>query len=490
MPTLGVLPMHGRWFTAEDSVPNAPQVAILSYELWQRAFGADATILGKTVLINNISNEIVGVMPKGYDVHDQRVELWQPLTINPATFPNSRGSHGFYLIGRLKPGVTHAQALADLERLLNQWAEIAPKTHAPNTTTHRMRIDPLLDDVVGGVRQALVILQWAVGFVLLIACANLANLLIARADSRMREYAVRSALGASRGRLFRQLFAEGLLLTVTAGVVGVGFAYAGLAALMSANASAIPRTAEIAIDWTVLGFTLGVAVVTGLVFALVPLFHVGRNRATEAFREATTRTTAGAARMSMRSLLVVVEIALAVTLVVGAGLLIRSFYALTRVDMGFNREHLSTFGLVLPGQKYNPQQRIDFYQRLREQLQAIPGVQSVAAMTGLPPLRNVNANDTDFEHIPNQRPAGSLPIENVDFYQTVTVGYTETMGIPVVKGRTFEPSDAGGPLVLLINESLAKKFFADRDRSAARSSRASVPSRPCRTSRSSASSKM
>jgi putative ABC transport system permease protein len=400
-------------------------------------------------------------------VHDQKVELWQPLTINPATFGNSRGSHFLYLVGRRKDGISRAQALADIDRLHSEWpTTIAPGMHAPNTltaTSHRLRMDPLQEDIVGGVRQALVVLQAAVAFVLLIACANLANLLVARADSRMREYAVRTALGASRLRLFRQLLTEGFVLTFLAAAAGVGLAYAGLEALLAVNPDAIPRTAEIGLDQKVLAFTLGVAVVTGLVFALVPLFHLGAVKTTQAFREASTRTTAGRARLWFRSALVVGEVALAVTLVVGAGLLIRSFFNLTRVDMGFNQSELTTFGLVLPGLKYNPQQRVDFYSRLQTRLRALPGVRSVSGMTGLPPLRNVVANDTDFEHIPNNRPQGSLPIENVDFYQFVTIGYVETMGIPVLQGRGFEEQDLAGAPAVMINESLARKFFTDRD---------------------------
>ena len=360
--------------------------------------------------------------------------------------------------------MTRAQALADVDRLIKQWRTIVPAPgHVPSDPNHRIRLDPLLDDMVGGVRQSLVVLQAAVGFVLLIACANLANLLVARADVRMKEYALRSALGASRGRLFRQLLSEGLLLTIVAGIVGVGFAYAGLAALLSVNPTAIPRTAEVAIDWTVLAFTLGLAVVTGFIFALVPLLHLGGNRASEAFRESSTRTTAGGARAWMRSLLVVGEVALAVTLVVGAGLLIRSFQQLVGVDMGFNRSTMTTFGVVLPPQKYNTQQRIDFYKQLTEKLENIPGVNRVAAMSGLPPLRNVNANDTDFEHIPPGRPPGSQPVENVDFWQYVSMGYADTMGIPLVKGRQFEATDVNGQPVALINEAMVRKFFPDRD---------------------------
>lgn len=461
--TLGVPMLRGRAFTAEDSVPSAPPVAILSSELWQRSFGSDQQIVGQTIRVNDRPTQVIGIMPRGFDVHDQKVELWLPLTIDPSTFPTRRGGHFLYLVGRLKDGMARDQALADVERLLANWRSIVPQGHVPDPRNHRLRLDPLREDVVGGVRRALIVLQAAVGFVLLIACANLANLLIARADSRRREYAVRSALGASRRRLFQQLLTEGLMMAVVAALLGVALAYGGLQALVSINPDAIPRTSDIRIDWTVLVFTLGVAVVTGMVFALVPLFHLRGDRVGEAVKEASARTTAGGARVWMRSGLVIVEVALAVTLVVGAGLLIRSFMNLMRVDMGFDRSQLSTFGVVLPGATYDTQRRITFYGDLTAKLRSMPGVHSVAAMSGLPPLRNVNANDTDFEHIPNNRPAGEGPAENVDFYQFVTVGYTDTMGIPVVSGRAFEDADRTGPAVVLINQALAKKFYTDRD---------------------------
>jgi putative ABC transport system permease protein len=463
IPTLGVPMLRGRTFSAEDSVPNAPPVAILSFELWQRSFGSDEKVVGQPIRINDRQMQVVGIMPRGFDVHDQKVELWLPLTIDPATFPNRRGGHFLYLVGRLKDGVSREQALADIERMMANWRSIASQGHIPDPKGHRLRMDPLREDVVGGVRRALIVLQVAVGFVLLIACANLANLLIARADSRRREYAVRAALGASRRRLFAQLLTEGLIMAIAAAVIGVGLAYGGLQALISVNPDAIPRTAEIRIDWPVLVFTLGIATVTGLVFALVPLFHIRGDRVGQAVKEAGTRTTAGGARVWVRSGLVVVEVALAVTLVVGAGLLIRSFMNLMQVDMGFNRSQLSTFAVVLPAPTYDAQRRITFYNDLAAKLAAIPGAQSVAAASGLPPLRNVNANDSDFEHIPNNRPQGATPSENIDFYQYVTVGYTDTMGIPLVSGRGFEPADLAGAPAVLINQTLAKKFFTDRD---------------------------
>ena len=462
MPTLGVTAHRGRWFKAEDSVPNAAPVAILSYELWVRAYGADESVLGRTLQINGRGEQVVGIMPPGYDVHDSRVEIWRPLVMNP-NLQQGRGSHFLYLVGRLKDGTTREQALADVERLLANWRTIAPAGHIPAAPNHKLRLDPLRDDMVGGIRQALLVLQAAVVLVLLIACANLANLLIARADARHREYAVRTALGASRGHLFRQLLAEGLVLTIPAAALGTVLAYLGVQALVAVSPTAIPRAAEIGLDLPVLGFTLVISVVTGLIFALVPLLHLRSTRHAANISETSTRTTAGASRVFVRSSLVVVEVALAVTLVVGAGLLIRSFMNLTRVDPGFNRSGLTTFGLVLPAATYPTDRVLPFYRDLMTRIQGLGGVQTVSAMSGLPPRRNVNANDTDFEHIPNNRPPGTQPVENVDFYQTVTLGYTETMGIPVVKGRSFEPADVEGPPVVLINEAAVRRFFPDQD---------------------------
>jgi putative ABC transport system permease protein len=465
LPTLGVRPVMGRWFAPADSAPGAAPVAILSYELWQRSFGGRPDILDQAVTISNVSTQIIAVMPRGFDVHDQQVEIWTPLTIDPSAFPNLRGSHSFYLVGRLKPGVSLAQAKADLEVLLQQWPATAANTHSPDTQRHRLRIDPLKEDIVGPVRTALLVLQAAVGFILLIACANLANLLIARADARMREYAVRAALGASRWHLLRQLVTEGLLLSTAGAAAGVALGWGGLSLLISVNPTAIPRTAEVSLDWRVLGFTLAVAVLTGLIFGLVPLLHLGRDQAGQALKASGNRSTTGSARSRLRSSLVVAEIALAVVLVVGAGLLIRSFINLTRVDLGFTRSSLATFGLVLPGPKYNAESRVALFDRLITSVRAIPGVQSAALMSGLPPLRQVNANDTDFEDIPDGPQANQqqFPTQNVDFWQGVTVGYAETMGIPVVKGRSFVETDATGAPVVLINEALARKFFPDRD---------------------------
>ena len=460
LPVLGVSPLMGRAFTREDTLPEAEDVAILSHELWQRSFAGRSDILGTTALVNGVSTRIVGVMPQGYDVHDQRVELWLPLTINPQS-PGSRGGHFLYLIGRLKPDVTAARAHADLERLLGSWRDLAKAQHVPNLELHRLRIDDLQGDVVGNVKTALWVLQGAVAFVLLIACANLANLLLARADSRHREFAVRSALGAGRGRLLRQFLTEGVVMAVMGAVLGIVLAAFGLRALLAAYPESIPRAAEISLDWRVMIFTLGVAIATGLVFGLAPMLHLREDSVGGALKEGGTRTSAGSARTRTRNALVMAEVALAVMLVVGAALLLRSFWNLMQVDAGFDRSRLSTFGLVLPNASYpGPQRKIDVFTRLLSRVQQIPGVQNAAAMTGLPPSRQVNANDTDFEGL-KQVEGG--PIFNVDYYNNVTVGYVETMKIPLIAGRSFQDADVTGGPVALINETLAKKFYPDMD---------------------------
>jgi predicted permease len=456
MPVLGTQPIRGRLFTREDTLPGAEDVGILSSEIWQTAFTGDESVVGRVIQVDGIPTRIVGIMPPGFDVHDQKVQVWLPLTLDPAN-PGNRGGHFLYLVGRLKDGVTLSQARADLESMLINWEKLNPKTHVPNQKGHRLRFDALQDDMIGGIRRALWVLQGAVGFVLLIACANLANLLLARAESRQREFAIRSALGAGTGRILRQFLTEGVLLALIGGAVGVGIAFGGLRALLAADPDSIPRSADISLDPVVLTFTVVVSILTGLLFGMAPLLNLRQQAVTMTLKESGQRSTAGAARARVRSGLVTAEVALAVVLVIGAGLLLRSFWNLMSVDAGFNRSRLSTFGLVLPTTTYqNAQSRVDFFKRLTAQLAQVPGVQGAAAMTGLPPFRQVNANDTDIEGYTSP-PEG--PFENIDYYQTVTLDYLKTMGIPVVSGRDFTLADVTGAPAVLVNETLAKTFF-------------------------------
>src|SRR5262249_26756445 len=295
--------------------------------------------------------------------------------------------------------------------------------------------------------------------VLLIACANLANLLLARAESRRQEFAVRAALGAGRARLLRQFVVEGCLLSIAGSALGLALAVAGLRALIAMFPDSLPRATGVALDANVLAFTAAVALATGIVFGLAPLLHLAPETTARALGEGGQRTTASGGHR-LRQTLVISEMALAVALVIGAGLLLRTVANLTRVDAGFNRSRLVTFGISLPAATYGkPQQITAFYQRLLDRLRGIPGVQSAAAMTGLPPLRQVNANDTTIE---GYQPPPDGPFANVDYYQTTTGGYVETMGIPVIEGRAFEAGDANGPPVVLINEALARTFYKGR----------------------------
>ena len=465
LDVLGVQPLRGRLFTEPDAAVGAENVAIISHTTWRSDFGGAEDVVGRVVPIDSTPTRIVGIMPPGFDLHDERVEVFRPLTVNPRTFPNSRGSHFLYLVGRLKDGVSPEQAAADLDRMIDQWFTLSGNQHSPGkpaagtTNGHMLQMSPMKTDMVGGIGTALWVLQGAVGFVLLIACANLANLILARAESRQKEFAIRSALGAGRWRLLRQFLTEGVLLAIVGGALGAALGFAGLRALLAANPDSIPRALEIALDWKVLLFTLGISILTGLIFGMAPLVHLREQVVSISLKEGGQRSTAGA-RTRVRSGLVMTEVALAVVLVVGAGLLIRSFQKLMTVDPGFNRERMLTFGVVLPGAAYpRGEQRVAFFDQLTDRLRQLPGVSGVARMTGLPPNRNVNANDTDFE---GYTPTQGQPAENVDYYQTVSKDYLQTMGIPVVKGRGFEPTDVTGAPVLLVNETLEKTFFTFR----------------------------
>jgi putative ABC transport system permease protein len=463
--TLGVNAQYGRTFDAAETRPNGPRVTILSNELWRSAFGGSASILNSEIEINGVRRTVIGIMPPGFDVADGRIELWNPLVLDPANRTGNRGSHYLYLIGRLAPGATLASANGELDSLLAGWrsslgasvnAANAGMVHAPDPKDHRLRLDALQTQIVGSARTAVFVLQGAVVFVLLIACANLANLLLARAESRHKEFAVRAALGAGRARLLRQFMVEGCVLSCTGAALGLAVAIAGVRALIAAYPDSLPRSAEVTLDLGVLAFTLLVGLATGAIFGLAPLLHLGADATSLALKEGGTRATAGAGRNRVRRALVAAEVALAVALVIGAGLLLRTVMNLSNVDSGFNRSRLVTFAVTLPNAKYaRPEQVRGFYTRLLDDLRSIGGVQSVAAMSGLPPLRQVNANDTDIE---NYTPPPKGPFANVDYYNLVTAGYVETMGIPVLEGRAFLPTDALGTTVM-INETMARTFY-------------------------------
>ncbi|MGH7482086.1 MAG: ABC transporter permease [Longimicrobiales bacterium] len=459
--TLGVPAQIGRPFTAAEDVPNGEAVVTLSDALWRRAFGADPAVVGSTILVDGEAARVTGVMPRGFDIDDAGVEIWLPAQLDPANREN-RGSHYLNVVARLRDGVTIEQAKAELSSLVAQWEQMNPGTHVPRPENHPFYLNGLQDEMVGYLRPALILLLGAVGFVLLIACANVANLLLARAETRQKEIAVRAALGAGRRRLLRQFATEGVLLAGLGGAVGLTLGYTGLQTLLATSPGSIPRAGAIELDTSVLVFTLIVSVLTGVIFGLAPALHLGERTVTTALREGGHRATAGGARQRIRRLLVVSEIALAVVLVVGSGLMLRSFSALQEVDPGFDADNLLTFQLYVPPATYpEPQDVVAFYDRVLARIGAQPGVVATAAMSGLPPRRDVNANDTEFE---GYEPGPDDPPENVDYWQFVTTDYLETMNIRVVSGRGFEMTDVGaGAPVVLINERLARTFYPDQN---------------------------
>jgi predicted permease len=456
--TLGVPPERGRWFSAAEDVPHGEPVALLGDGLWRRAFGADPHIAGRRVLIEGVNRTIVGVMPPGAQIGGQRVELWLPVQLGPID-PAKRGNHFLNLIARLRPGVTLRQSRAEMAGLLARWQGLAGAGHhAPSPDRHPLVIAPLLEDTVGEARPALRLLWGAVGFVLLIACANVANLQLARAEGRQREIAVRTALGAGRGRLLRQFLTESLLLALVGGLLGLLLAVWGVKTLVAASPDSIPRLAEIGVDPRGLLFTFLVSVASGVAFGLAPAVHARAGTFLAALKEGGQRSTAGSARQRLRRGLVVAEVTLAAVLVVGGGLLLRSFWELQRVDPGFQPQGLLTMEISLPQASYpRPAQVAAFVDRVVERLAALPGVESAAAMNGLPPRRDVDANDTVLEGVPED-PKG--PAHNIDFWQFATRDYFRTMRIPLVAGRFFSAQDgAQGPGAAVINETMARVFY-------------------------------
>ena len=460
LKTLGVPAARGRHFTAEETRTGGPDVAMLSHETWQSVLGG-REVVGQTISLNGQSWEVVGIMPPGFDVMDNKIEVWLPLRLDPSNRRN-RGNHGLYLIGRLADGRSMSEAQAEISTLYARWEEQFPKTHKPSANFHQLQMEPAQAEIVGSASRALWVLQAAVGFVLLIACANLANLLLARAETRHREFAVRAALGAGRWRLLRQFMTEGIVLSLAGGVLGLAVAIVGLQLLLAAYPESLPRSAEVSLDPMVLGFTLLVSLATGIVFGLAPLLHLSSDSLAVTLKEGGGRGSTGAARHWVRRGLVMAEVALAVMLVVGAGLMLRTVVNLMDVDAGFDRAPLTTFALDLPTATYaDGPAVVRFYDGLAARLKQAPGVAGVAVMSGLPPNRRVDANDTDIEGY--EKKAEEDPIENVDYYQSASIGYFETMGIPIVEGRAFELADlARGPAVV-INEALTERFFRGRN---------------------------
>jgi putative ABC transport system permease protein len=448
-----VTPVLGRTFTEEETQPGRSRVAVLSQALWQRRFGSDPNVLGQIVQLSGTPYTIIGVIATGFNFPNE-AQLWRPLQID--TNRLDRGPHYLRVVGRLRPGVTLAEAQAEMSTIASRIAQQYPEKIAG----HGVKLDLLSDVVIGDIRPALFVLLGAVGFVLLIACANVANLLLARAGARQREIAIRTALGATRPRIIRQLLTESVLLAVVGGIAGLIIAVWGVDSLVSLSPDTIPRVREIGIDAKVASFTVLISLLTGVVFGLAPALQVSKPDLTDALKE-SGRTTAGSRRNRIRSLLVVWEIALSLVLLIGAGLMIRSFATLSSVAPGFNPDKLLTMGVTLLRSSYPEENQVAaFYEQMLERLSVAPGVKSAGAIGDLPLS---GSNTSDYFTIEG-RPAIAKEDRPLAECRTVTPHYFESMEIPLLKGRDFAETDTKRtPNVAVINEAFAHAHFPDED---------------------------
>ena len=448
---LGVKPAAGRTFAPEEDWRGSAPVVILSHDLWQRRFAAQPDILGKGLVLNGVSTTVIGIAPAGFRHLPGQVDLWLTPSWDPGIRQSVQGrrAHNLRVVGRLKPGVSSERAAAELQTIARRLEELYPETNRSMGTG----ITPLHEWVIGDVRTPLIVLLFAVGFVLLIACANIANLLLVRAASRAPEMALRSALGASRAQLIGQSLTESLVLAVFGGLVGVLLAYWGIHLVVPLAAEAVPRAADVTLDLRVLAFTLVTVLLTGVAFGLVPALGASRSSHL-VLREQGTRST-GFRSARSRSLLVVLELALAVTLVISAGLLVKSFSSLIRVDPGFDTKGLLTAKISLPGTSYpGGTERESFYRELLVRLKGLPGVQSAAVVSSLPLTSEHWTSDITIEGRARDENEPSIR------HLSVTPGYFQVMGIPLVAGRLFSDGDAvQAPRVAIVNESLVRKYF-------------------------------
>ncbi len=454
---LKVAPEKGRGFTADEDRTGGPPVVIISRGLWERRLGGDPNAVGKTMSISGTTATIVGIMPAQFQFLDPAAELWMPLAQNQFA-SSARQVRLLSVVGRLNDGVQASAANAELAGIAKRLETAYPDSN----TGVGVRLVPLHAQVTGKVRPALLLLFGAVGLVLLIACANIINLMLVRSAARHREIAVRTALGAGRLRLLRQLLTESITLSVLGGAAGILVGSWGVNALLALNPIPLPRYNQISVDWTVLAFALGASVVTGIVFGLAPAWQSLRVDLNSALKEGGRGAVADSGQRRLSRLLVITEMAMAMVLLIGAGLLLRSFAHLLDVKPGFTTENLLTMQIGLPNASYQePQKRAAFFQQLETSLRGAPEVASVGIVTRLPLMSSMN-NITSFLAIEGREvPAGERP--EIDFRRAST-SYFQTMGIPLLSGRLVTEQDVtNNSRFVLINEAMAKRFWPGED---------------------------
>ncbi|HXM32723.1 MAG TPA: ABC transporter permease [Chthoniobacterales bacterium] len=446
---LGVQPVLGRTFVPDEDKLGTINVAIISNGLWKRRFGSDPAIVGKQVQISSRPITVIGVMPSGFEFPEQ-TQIWVTSAVNLSEEP--RDNRAWSAIARLNPNVDLKQTQSRISAIN---AQLAKQFHETNKGWDAT-VWVLHERLVRAVKPSLLALVGAVGFVLLIACANVANLLLARSAARQKEIAIRAAMGASRTRVLRQMLTESLLLSVIGGTAGLLLSIWLTDLLMSIVPEGAPRLDQVGIDYRVLTFALGVSALTGILFGIVPALQASKLDVTSALKEGG-RSGEGHRRTSARSLLLIGEVALSLMLLVGAGLLIKSFLRLQEVRPGFNAHNVLIANLALPGAKYKDQQFVEFFRQLKERLEVAPGVQAVGGSVNLPLNASGYAIGRGF--IPEGRPL-TVDEQKDAMFSTITGDYFRALQIPLLSGRTFEPRDnADGPKVVIINETIAKRHF-------------------------------
>jgi putative ABC transport system permease protein len=451
--TLGVRLLLGRDFQSDDEQASAPQAAILGYGVWKRDFGGDRNILGRSIRLDGQSLTVIGVLPSDLPLLSE-AQIWLPAPLLHKLM-HIRGGHFLTVVGRLKPGVTLDQARADLDSVAARLESQYPDTDKGWS----LRARPLSEVLIGPVRPALLLIWAAAGLLLLIACANLANLILTRSIGRQKEFAIRTALGATRTRMIRQALTESLMLSIGGGTLGVLAATWGVRLLRASGPARVPRLEEVHIDPAVLAFAVGISLLTGAVFGLIPALQTSRLRFSEGLKE-SAHTSMPASHKRLRSALVIGEIAISLALLVSAGLLIKSFWLTIHVNPGFQTQHVLTARLGLNGPAYgDPDHRARFWQELEKRIANLPGVEAVGATSELP--LTSEHSDNPF-HIPG-RSYGPSEFDDA-FFRQVTPGYLAAMRIPLLAGRWLDERDtANGPGTVLVNQAFAKRFFPGQD---------------------------
>ena len=457
LDVIGMAPALGRSFAADEDQPGKDPVAILTHQLWQRRFGGDPNIVGKSITLNSVSRTVVGVMPRGFN-YPKGAEVLAPITITPEMAGN-RKYRTYLIVGRMKPNVSPEQAYGDLATIASRLQNEHPDTN----TGFGVAVYPVVEDAVRTHKSAILVLMAAVGFVLLIVCANVANLMLARAAGRQKEMALRSALGASRWQIVRQLLTESMIMALIGGALGALVAYWGVDLLRTLNpgdaAKLAPGWDRLAVNLPVLGFNLALSVFSGILFGLAPAWQISRVNLNDGLKEGPRHSSTGSHRL--RSLLVVSEVALSLMLLVSAGLLLRTFMVLLKTDAGFNHENVMTMSMALPAAKYKEEsQKATFYQELIQRVKSLPGVESAGAVTHLP-LGGRNASNPFLIEGQTEPPPGE---KNFGRHRACTPDYFRAMQIPVLNGRAFTDQDRSGSTpVVIVNETLAQRFWPTAD---------------------------